>query len=130
MCRVTIGHLRVTVGHPWVTIGHHRATMGHLRLTIGYLKATVVHIRVTLGHLKVTIGNFFSELHPKVRPTCHYLQLPVMSRYDLIDRVKFVCLVIPGVSDPWAQHSCQNLSRCFCFRAAQRRAKLTFDSLL
>ena len=44
--------------------------MGHLRLTIGYLKATVVHIRVTLGHLKVTIGNFFSELHPKVRPTC------------------------------------------------------------
>ena len=28
----------------------------------------------------------------------HYLQLPVMSRYDLIDRVKFVCLVIPGVS--------------------------------
>ena len=46
------------------------ATMGHLRLTIGYLKATAVHIRVTLGHLKVTIGNFFSELHPKVRPTC------------------------------------------------------------
>ena len=44
--------------------------MGQLRLTIGYLKATVVHIRVTLGHLKVTIGNFFSELHPKVRPTC------------------------------------------------------------
>ena len=44
--------------------------MGHLRLTIGYLKATVVHIRVTLGYLKVTIGNFFSELHPKVRPTC------------------------------------------------------------
>ena len=44
--------------------------MGHLRLTIGYLKATVVHIRVTLGHLKVTIGYFFSELHPKVRPTC------------------------------------------------------------
>ena len=44
--------------------------MGHLRLTIGYLEATVVHIRVTLGHLKVTIGNFFSELHPKVRPTC------------------------------------------------------------
>ena len=58
-----MGHLRVTVGQP-------RATMGHLRLTIGYLKATVVHIRVTLGHLKVTIGNFFSELHPKVRPTC------------------------------------------------------------
>ena len=49
--------------------------MGHLRLTIGYLKATVVHIRVTLGHLKVTIGNFFSELHPKVRPTCFLLQL-------------------------------------------------------
>ena len=47
--------------------------MGHLRLTIGYLKATVVHIRVTLGHLKVTIGNFFSELHPKVRPTCYPL---------------------------------------------------------
>ena len=46
--------------------------MGHLRLTIGYLKATVVHIRVTLGHLKVTIGNFFSELHPKVRPTCFF----------------------------------------------------------
>ena len=44
--------------------------MGHLRLTIGYLKATVVHIRVTIGHLKVTISNFFSELHPKVRPTC------------------------------------------------------------
>ena len=65
-----MGHLRVTVGHPWVTIGHFRATMGHLRLTIGYLKAIVVHIRVTLGHLKVTIGNFFSELHPKVRPTC------------------------------------------------------------
>ena len=30
----------------------------------------VTDIRVTLGHLKVTIGNFFSELHPKVRPTC------------------------------------------------------------
>ena len=45
--------------------------MGHLRLTIGYLKATVVHIRVTLGHLRVTIGNFFSELHLKVRQTCH-----------------------------------------------------------
>ena len=56
MCRVTMDHLRVT--------------MGHLRVTLGYLKATVVHIRVTLGHLKVTIGNFFSELHPKVRPTC------------------------------------------------------------
>ena len=42
--------------------------MGLLRLTIGYLKA--IHIRVTLGHLKVTIGSFFSELHPKVRPTC------------------------------------------------------------
>ena len=51
------------------------ATMGHLRLTIGYLKATVVHIRVTLGHLKVTIGNFFSELHPKVRPTCFVIIL-------------------------------------------------------
>ena len=37
---------------------------------MGYLKVTVVHIRVTLGHLRVTIGNFFSELHPKVRPTC------------------------------------------------------------
>ena len=49
--------------------------MGHLRLTIGYLKATVVHIRVTLGHLKVTIGNFFSELHPKVRPTCYFLAM-------------------------------------------------------
>ena len=45
--------------------------MGLLRLTIGYLKA--IHIRVTLGHLKVTIGSFFSELHPKVRPTCYNL---------------------------------------------------------
>ena len=63
MCRVTMGHLRVT-------IGHLRVTMGHLRLTLDYLKTTVVHIRVTLGHLKVTICNFFSELHPKVRPTC------------------------------------------------------------
>ena len=44
--------------------------MGHLRFTIGYLKATVVHIRVTLGHLKVNYRQFFSELHPKVRPTC------------------------------------------------------------
>ena len=49
--------------------------MGHLRLTIGYLKATVVHIRVTLGHLKVPIGDFFSELHPKVRPTCLFIQI-------------------------------------------------------
>ena len=57
--------------------------MGHLRLTIGYLKATVVHIRVTLGHLKVTIGNFFSELHPKVRPTCHhFIFIELLKRYS------------------------------------------------
>ena len=65
------GHCRSPQGNyrsPQLTIGHHRATMGLLRLTIGYLKA--IHIRVTLGHLKVTIGSFFSELHPKVRPTC------------------------------------------------------------
>ena len=30
----------------------------------------------------------------------------------------------------WMCHSCQNSSQCFCFRAAQQRAKLTFDSLL
>ena len=54
--------------------------MGHLRLTIGYLKATVVHIRVTLGHLKVSIGNFFSELHPKVRPTCSQTLLLKVSK--------------------------------------------------
>ena len=46
--------------------------MGHLKLTLGDLWATVVHIRVTLSHLKVTIGNFFSELHPKVSPTCSF----------------------------------------------------------
>ena len=67
MCRVTLGQPRVTVGHPRVTIGH---------LRLGYPKATVVHIRVTLGHLKVTIGNFFSELHPKVSPTCHIQESP------------------------------------------------------
>ena len=50
-----MGHLRVTVGHPWVTIGHFRATLDHLRLTIGYLKANT------------------TELHPKVRQTCHSL---------------------------------------------------------
>ena len=65
-----MGHLKVTIGHLRVTVGHLRVTMAHLRLTIGYVKATVVHIRVTTGHLKVTISNFFSELHPKVRPTC------------------------------------------------------------
>ena len=30
----------------------------------------------------------------------------------------------------WGAQSCQNSSQCFCFRAAQQRAKLTFDSLL
>ena len=51
----------------------------HYRLIIGYLKATVV--RVTLGHFKVTIGYSISkhkanitELHPKVRQTCFFLQ--------------------------------------------------------
>ena len=59
-------------------MGHLRATMGHLRLTIGYIKAIVVHIRVTLGYLRVTlviIGYLYipntTELHPKVRQTCH-----------------------------------------------------------
>ena len=74
VCRVTMSNLRVT-------IGHHRVTMGHLRVTMGHLRVTVVHIRVTLGHLRVTIG-FFSiskhkanptELHPKVRQTCFYV---------------------------------------------------------
>ena len=58
--------------------------MGHLRLTIGYLKATVVYIRVTLGHLKVTIDNFFSELHPKVRPTCFYYEHVTTMNLDAI----------------------------------------------
>ena len=63
--------------------------MGHLRLTIGYLKATVVHIRVTEGHLKVTIGNFFSELHPKVRPTCRKLEMKhkfIFFQHDIFQR--------------------------------------------
>ena len=66
--------------------------MGHLRLTIGYFKATVVHIRVKLGHLRVTIGYFFSiskhkanttELHPKVRQTCHLLWLVTSFKYSV-----------------------------------------------
>ena len=69
--------------------------MGHLRLTIGYLKATmtIVHLRVTLGHLKVTIGNFFSELHPKVRPTClnqHFLPHHSISSTDLLQDLLIV----------------------------------------
>ena len=64
--------------------------MGHLRLTIGYLKATVVHIRVTLGHLKVTISNFFSELHPKVRPTCLLLILAQSN----VNRIYLFTLVV------------------------------------
>ena len=108
--RVTIGHLRVTVGHPRVTIGHLRATMGHLRLTIGYLKATVVHIRVTLGHLKVTIGNFFSELHPKVRPTC----------FKYVS-VKIMCCVLCSLE--------KYVSRCVCVSVNSRYIYLGYSLL-
>ena len=44
-------------------------------------------------------------------------------RWDALLLLLLLLLVVVG-------HSCQNSSRCFFFRAAQRRAKLTFDSLL
>ena len=55
-----------------------RVTIGHLRVTIGNFKVTIGYYRITIGH------NFFSirkhkanttELHPKVRKTCHSFYL-------------------------------------------------------
>merc|ERR1711923_342335 len=91
--RVTVGHSRVTMGHLRLTsIGYLKATVAHIRVTLGHLMVTLGHLRVTLGirspygNIRSPLGNFrpfFSisnhkanttELHPKVRKTCLYLQ--------------------------------------------------------